>query len=306
MFPLYSRVLPAALALALGMTTCSARVRASEDPEPLRVDLAVDGTVTGAALATGIALTFLPVKGRFHWDRELLGADYALRGRSSTRAARTSDVTIWLAVAVPLLGLWLDSPRRVPGPATLVYAEAHAVNAMLTSATKVLVQRPRPYTYSDDAVVATHGGRDRRHSFISGHSSVGFTSAVAGSYLYGASQCDPQAAAAMWGAELLLASFTATLRVRAGKHFYSDVLAGSLVGTGLGILIPRLHMAEGARYVPTWGEWLAIGGGLVAGTSLGHVLPFRDTLDGTRALPPLTLAPLPLRGGIGVGVSGSF
>lgn len=38
-----------------------------------------------------------------------------------------------------------------------------------------------------------------------------------------------------------LAATTASLRVVAGKHFYSDVIVGSAIGTAIGATVPLLH-----------------------------------------------------------------
>lgn len=38
-----------------------------------------------------------------------------------------------------------------------------------------------------------------------------------------------------------LAATTAILRVQAGKHFYTDILAGAVAGSAIGLLISYLH-----------------------------------------------------------------
>ena len=45
----------------------------------------------------------------------------------------------------------------------------------------------------------------------------------------------------MWIGTHALAATTAYLRVHAGKHFWTDVMVGAAVGSGLGLLIPWLH-----------------------------------------------------------------
>jgi membrane-associated phospholipid phosphatase len=41
-----------------------------------------------------------------------------------------------------------------------------------------------------------------------------------------------------------LSTFVSVERVRAGKHFPTDVIAGSLAGAGVGIVVPHLHRTE--------------------------------------------------------------
>jgi membrane-associated phospholipid phosphatase len=57
-----------------------------------------------------------------------------------------------------------------------------------------------------------------------------------------------RAAVPVWLAALGLATATAVLRVEAGKHFWTDVIAGSLAGAAVGVLVPTLHRTDlGAR-----------------------------------------------------------
>jgi membrane-associated phospholipid phosphatase len=44
-----------------------------------------------------------------------------------------------------------------------------------------------------------------------------------------------------WGAAIVATGATGYLRHRAGKHFPSDVLVGTAVGTLSGILVPHFH-----------------------------------------------------------------
>jgi membrane-associated phospholipid phosphatase len=41
-----------------------------------------------------------------------------------------------------------------------------------------------------------------------------------------------------------IAAATAVLRVQAGKHFWSDVLTGAVVGSAIGWLVPYLHRVD--------------------------------------------------------------
>ncbi|MEQ8424859.1 MAG: phosphatase PAP2 family protein, partial [Cyclobacteriaceae bacterium] len=48
----------------------------------------------------------------------------------------------------------------------------------------------------------------------------------------------------LWSAAVYIPALTATLRVKAGKHFPSDVVAGYAVGAFAGWLIPQLHKVK--------------------------------------------------------------
>jgi membrane-associated phospholipid phosphatase len=48
----------------------------------------------------------------------------------------------------------------------------------------------------------------------------------------------------LWLGSEALAATTAVLRVEAGKHFWSDVAVGALVGSAVGYLVPQLHLRQ--------------------------------------------------------------
>ena len=128
---------------------------------------------------------------------------------------------------------------------------------------------------------------------------MAFSAAVAGSLLYAVRSDDRAGRALLWGFELTLAAATAGLRVRAGRHFISDVVVGAVVGSGLGIGIPLLHLRDRGAYSPRAEEWAAMAGGLLAGGLLAALAPFEPTV-------PVTLAPLALEDGAGVSLAGAF
>jgi membrane-associated phospholipid phosphatase len=45
----------------------------------------------------------------------------------------------------------------------------------------------------------------------------------------------------VWSGSLLAASATAYLRYKSGMHYPSDLIAGAIVGSAIGYLVPVLH-----------------------------------------------------------------
>src|SRR5690606_11700059 len=129
---------------------------------------------------------------------------------------------------------------------------------------KVVFRRPRPFSYRKDAECAFQiDDADANLSFFSGHASSSFAAAFAGSFLM-SERADARTRAAIWGSELALAGATANLRARAGKHYYSDILVGALVGAGIGLAVPALH---GADAPPSGSDLLAGAVGLALGVT---------------------------------------
>jgi membrane-associated phospholipid phosphatase len=274
---------------------------AAAQTEPPRAHWPTDVAVTVGALAVAGLATRLPGGGE-PWSRELLPIDERVKLNFSPPAARLSDVLAGVTVLGPL-ALQLRGGFDEAGAArALVYGETIAANLALNGVTKALVARPRPYSYSDDPAARAEvqrSPRDAHLSFYSGHASTTFAAAVSGAYLFSQSSDDPLARTAVWASSLMLAGATSDLRVRAGKHFYSDVLAGAAIGAGVGVLVPALHGGPAHALLPS--EWIAIGTAPLAGALLGEVIPLPERAPlQARAVPWVTGK------GAGVMVAGVF
>lgn len=303
-------------ALAVAAPRAAGADEAVEAVPGHRVRPAVDGAVIGVAAAGALAPMLLGDVGpRPPWRRQLLGGlDDRVKGDYSATASRISDGLLVTTIAVPaalLLGDPLDDAAR---DRFVIYGESLVVGGMLASLTKYAVRRPRPYTYATDprvVDVVRAAGDDAWLSFYSGHSALAFGAAVTGSYLHGARATDPNARALVWGVELAAAAATANLRVRAGKHFYSDVLVGAVVGAGVGYLVPALHAEDGARYAPSGRDYAAMGLGLAVGLAGSQLLPLRHDVTvqlADEAPSPVTvqLVPTAVPDGAGLAAVGTF
>jgi membrane-associated phospholipid phosphatase len=125
---------------------------------------------------------------------------------------------IWL-----LIGLFLalvDSGNR---EAWLICAVLGPVAIGLNYAVKLLVRRPRPVLEG----LPPLGGAPSSLSFPSAHATSSFAVATA------MTRVEPVAALAF-----LLAGALALSRPYLGMHYPSDVLAGVVLGTALGLIVP--------------------------------------------------------------------
>jgi len=291
-------------AVALVCATAGS-ARAQSTPDTTDVNYPIDGAIIGISLAGAYLFTLMPVDTDRSWESELFGTfDQRLRGRFSKRAAKISDATLVLTVTTPMLEqLGRDVDGRT-GERAMIYGQTFALNLAGTAAVKYIVKRPRPYTYSESESVvryAADAGKDSHVSFYSGHASIAFSSAVAGSYLYAADSTSRAGKASAWLVNITLAAATANLRVRAGKHFYSDVVIGALIGSALGYAVPAFHAGDAGVYTPSALELGAIAGGVVLGTAASQLIPLGET-GGTK----MTLAPAMIKGGTGLAISGSL
>ena len=123
----------------------------------------------------------------------------------------------------------------------VMYAETLAVAFGTKELLKYLVEKPRPYMYYDDYPQDKVDSGDWKKAFPSGHTISAFAGASFASYVFSKYNPDSKWKIPVIAASYTLATATAALRIGCGKHFMTDVLAGALIGTAIGIGVPALH-----------------------------------------------------------------
>lgn len=158
--------------------------------------------------------------------------------------ATASDVLLYSSFAAPLTLLSGEQMRKDFGKFSLIYAEVFLINLGLTNLFKQTVKRSRPYTYNPNVPEHIKLEKDARNSFFSGHTSVTtsmyFMTATIFADYYPNSKWKPL----VWSFSATIPAITGLFRVKAGKHFWTDVITGYLVGAMVGILVPRLHSTK--------------------------------------------------------------
>ena len=175
----------------------------------------------------------------------LNGLDASMRERfrwhNTASARRMSDVLLFVGVPVTsLTSIWLaardDGREGETGENALIMFEAVAVSMALDQAVKFSLGRQRPYAHF--APKGTPPTTDDNLSFYSGHAAATFTTSVAAGTI--ASLRGYSGANLVWIPGVVLASATSYLRLGCDRHYFTDVVAGVVVGTGVGIALPRL------------------------------------------------------------------
>jgi membrane-associated phospholipid phosphatase len=229
----------------------------SGDQTTLKVDWLIDGSIAGAAVAAWV----LPEVFKNSWAPAACrwcsapGIDTSVRQAvvwSNTATARlTSDI---LVGAVPVgLTLWdfftanAKGGVRTASEDLLVITEAMAIGGALSSITHLTTARERPYAYYGGG----SGVRGDHLSFFSGHTTTVFAVAAATGYVAQTRGYDswPWFYAVGFTGAATMAYF----RMAGDDHWFSDILVGAAVGTGVGLLVPwlhRRHTALSLRVVP--------------------------------------------------------
>ena len=159
----------------------------------------------------------------------------------SLGADEITDKLLLASFASPFF-LLLDRPGRENfDEMALIVFEGALINSGLINLTKVLVRRPRPYTYNSDAPLDTKLQKSSRYSFFSGHSATTAYFSITTAKLYNDLYPNSKATPYVWLGAALLPAAVSYGRMRAGRHFFTDVLVGTAVGTIIAIVVPTLH-----------------------------------------------------------------
>ncbi|MCP4442166.1 MAG: phosphatase PAP2 family protein [Aureispira sp.] len=218
-------------------------------PSPYTMSWQVDAPIGGLSLGLGLTYILLDRKTKPLTEESIMlldrnkvwGIDRGATKNWSPTMAKVSDGLMFGSMALPGL-LYIDPKvRKDYWKVGVIWAETFALTAALTSLTKVLVKRPRPYTYNPNAPMHKKLERDAQYSFFSGHTSVTASMCFMTAKVFTDYNPGHKATPWVWASAAVVPAVTAYLRYGAGKHFVTDVLIGYLIGAGVGILVPELH-----------------------------------------------------------------
>jgi membrane-associated phospholipid phosphatase len=245
-----------------------------EEGQHFTLDPVSDGALTaggfgfafllGAVLSTGEISPPAPSVGA----SSLLPIDrVAVTQKIDPHAATYSNIGLYTAIAFAVADPVLSGVRDGTDALLVdafMYAESGSLAMTLTDITKIAVRRPRPIDYINCPPVKNSNGSgtmanpgpgcnstDLGLSFFSGHAAgVAAIGATATYLAFIRSPHSPRPWITL-GVATALTAFVSYERVRAGQHFPTDVIAGSMAGAAIGVLVPHLHRHK-EEAVPVW------------------------------------------------------
>lgn len=167
--------------------------------------------------------------------------DRSAAGNNNRDANVISDYPFYGSLAVPL-GLIADREiRQDLGKIGFIYLEAMAITGLFYTGSVYFVDRYRPATYDTSIPAEERAKGNNKDSFIAGHPGMVATATFFTAKVYSDYHPDSDFKYALYGLAVAATGATSYLRLIAGKHFPSDLLAGVTVGTLSGILVPHFH-----------------------------------------------------------------
>jgi membrane-associated phospholipid phosphatase len=189
---------------------------------------------------------------------QLNGLDRPFAGRylPGWTTAGTIAATAVMASSPVLL---LAFERPVPAiEDSVVIGEAMLFTSGVGGVLQTAVRRPRPFVYGTAAPLADRLDTNGALSFPSGHTGLAFAATFATWRTLTLLRAPPRWTWLAFTVALAGSSFVAVSRVVAGDHFPTDVAAGAVIGSSIGVLVPALHRRH-VRLVPTADGVAAVG-----------------------------------------------
>jgi len=160
----------------------------------------------------------------------------------SPKSALHSDILALSAQVLPTLIFLNQKGRNEFLAIGHIYAQSTLLTLSATDFTKTLVRRDRPYMYGDKAPMRDRISPSARFSFFSGHTSLTASQCFLTAKMFSEMYPNSPNKSLVWSGAIIYPAVVGYLRIRAGKHFPTDVIVGYLVGGLIGYLTPHFHL----------------------------------------------------------------
>ena len=228
---------------------CTLASQSSRSNAPYKLDKNFDTYLVGFSLCANIVakikenqkvpLTEKEINNLNH--KNILRLDRQITNNWDLKSKTISDVLLYSSIFFPALLYSKDKIRSDSQNFTFIWLEAFGLNLGLTDLTKTIFGRKRPYLYGDKATMKDKLKNDNQRSFFSGHTSVSAVSCFIVAQMFKDYYPSSKLSNYVWLLAGTVPAVTGYMRVKAGKHFYTDVIVGYFVGASIGILIPSMH-----------------------------------------------------------------
>jgi hypothetical protein len=162
-------------------------------------------------------------------------------GKSSPTLDANSNYLFYGSIPLPAL-LFIDRKIRKDAlQVSMLYWESFAITGMLYTGSTYFVDRYRPETYDTRLPVSERTSGNNKNAFFAGHVAVVANATFFMAKVYNDYHPGSDWKWAFWGGATLATGSMIYMRHEAGKHFPTDLLVGTAVGTLSGILVPHFH-----------------------------------------------------------------
>ena len=249
-FSLFILSLTAISTKASAQDTLSYQNRINEKPAPVyKIKNAIDLPLTAATVGWSL-YGMSKIYGRDQVPVAELNAlqksninrfDRPVADNYSLKSKELSDKFFYGSMPLPLILMADKRIRKDALKVGILYLEAMGTTGTIYTSSAMIVNRFRPYAYNTNVDIGVRQRGGARNSFFAGHPSVVATSTFFMAKVYSDYHPEMRNKWILYSVAGAATATTAVLRVKAGQHFYSDVITGVTIGTLSGILIPHFH-----------------------------------------------------------------
>ncbi len=123
----------------------------------------------------------------------------------------------------------------------VMYAQLYAMTPLVSQWLQPTINRKRPYFYSDREKQEIRLSNHAQTSLPSAHANFAFSFATLTSLVFRSYYPDSPLQHVVWPLSIGLATTTSVLRVASHVHFPTDVMAGAVTGTIMGLFVHAIH-----------------------------------------------------------------
>ncbi|KPM32114.1 Phosphoesterase PA-phosphatase related protein [Croceitalea dokdonensis DOKDO 023] len=206
-----------------------------------------------------------------HLERkDVLVLDRWAAGYYSESASVASDYPFYASFGVPFFLLLDNKVSKESGTVIGLYLESLSTTSALFTLTAGLVDRPRPLVFSEDAPLDRRLRKTSKRSFYSGHVAASATALFFAAKIYNDFYPNSPLRHYFWVAAFSVPATIGYLRVKAGKHYLSDIVLGYALGALTGYLVPELHKKTDNRFKLNGSTEMTANGQLFTGLVLRY------------------------------------
>lgn len=187
---------------------------------------------------TEMEIMDLQLKGISNWEEWT-----TMQG--SEKSNTVSDVLLYSSQIFPAVLTLADKKMRKDYlKIGTLYSEVFLVNVGLTALVKNSVRRARPFVYDPEESLEKQMTKSARTSFYSGHTSGTAAMCFMTASIYEDYHPDSKWKPVVWAGAVTIPAVAGIMRMRAGKHFPSDVITGYVMGAAVGYFLPKIHLRK--------------------------------------------------------------
>jgi len=214
-----------------------------------KLNWAVDAPITAVgSIWSGYAFTKIYGKDPIPEEKiaaldknDINGFDRWAAGKRDEKVEDMSDYLFYGSMPLPAL-LFIDKKiRKDAAKVGFLYWESFAITGMLYTGSTYFTNRYRPETYDNSLSISERTNGNYKNSFFAGHVAVVANATFFMAKVYHDYHPESNFRYVLWGTAAVATGTMVYMRHVAGKHFPSDLIVGTAVGTLSGILVPHFH-----------------------------------------------------------------